>query len=523
MTKPDTKPVTAPEKGDVVFVAHELSKTFPGVKALDGVDLELRAGEVHAVVGENGAGKSTLMKILAGNQPADTGVMIHLDEKIALASPLDARKRGILLIHQEISLVPELTVAENIFLGSLPVKSLGRVDKKKLRKMAEAVIERGGYALAANDIVGELSIAKQQLVEIARASAFNCSVVIFDEPTASLSGAEAEVLYGNVERLAEQGVAVAYISHRMSEVFRLSDRITVLRDGVSQGTLETANTDLDEVTHLMIGRTLEGYVPRPDNKPGGPLLELADIGVPGYFDAIDLTVRSGEILGLYGLVGAGRSELAEVIFGLRASSGGKILWQGRPVSIGSPREALKLGIGFVPEDRKSQGLMLGLGAQHNMVLSILRHLSAFGFTRPRGEQVVYERYREALDIKSPTAGTKVGKLSGGNQQKIVLSKWLASEPKLLILDEPTRGIDVGAKSELHDLVAGLASEGMSILLISSEMPEIMGLSQRIITVSQGRITGEFDGKTVTEDQLVTGVMQKGPTDAGAARPEAADV
>jgi len=523
MTEPSAKPVPTSKRGDVVFEAKGLSKIFPGVQALDGVDIELRAGEVHAVVGENGAGKSTLMKILAGNQAADAGTMIHMGEEVRLASPLDARRRGILLIHQEISLVPELTVAENIFLGSLPVKSFGRVDKKKLREMAESVIERGGYAIDPNDIVGELSIAKQQLVEIARASAFNCSVVIFDEPTASLSGAEAEILYGNVERLAEQGVAVVYISHRMSEVFRLSHRISVLRDGKSQGTLESQRTDLDEVTRLMIGRTLEGYVHRPDSEPGAPLLEVTGLGVPGYFDTIDLTVRSGEILGLYGLVGAGRSELAEVLFGLRESSGGKILWQGEPVSINSPRDAMKIGIGFVPEDRKVQGLMLGLGGQDNMVLSILGQLSPLGFTRPRGERAVYDRYRQALDIKSPTAGTHVGKLSGGNQQKIVLSKWLASEPKLLILDEPTRGIDVGAKSELHNLIARLASEGMSILLISSEMPEIMGLSQRILTISQGRITGEFDGKTVTEDQLVTGVMQTGTTTADALESESANV
>ena len=254
--------------------------------------------------------------------------------------------------------------------------------------MAADVIARGGYALNANDIVGELSIAKQQLVEIARASAFNCSVVIFDEPTASLSGAEAEMLYGNVERLAAAGVAIVYISHRMSEVFRLSHRISVLRDGKSQGTLETAATNLDAVTRLMIGRTLDGYVHRPATEPGDPLLELVGVGVPGYFDAIDLTVRSGEILGLYGLVGAGRSELAEVVFGLRESSGGEIRWQGMPVRISSPRDAMQLGIGFVPEDRKLQGLMLGLGGQDNMVLSILDQLSLLGLTRRRKEHAV---------------------------------------------------------------------------------------------------------------------------------------
>ena len=512
----DASAPSPPAAGDVVLEVRGLSKRFPGVKALDRVDLTLRAGEVHAVVGENGAGKSTLMKILAGSQPADEGSIRHLGEEVNLASPLDARQRGILLIHQEISLVPGLTVAENIFLGSLPRAALGRVDLRRLRQAAKEVVEHGGYGLDVDAVVGDLSVAKQQLVEIARASAFRCSVVIFDEPTASLNGAEAEALYANVAALAESGVAVVYISHRMPEVFRLSHRITVLRDGQSQGTLDTADTDLDEVTQRMIGRTMDAYVHRPATSPGEVLLELDEVGVPGHLDGISLQLRQGEIVGLYGLVGAGRSELAEVLFGLRARSGGAIRWKGAPVDIRSPRDAMRLGIGFVPEDRKLQGLMLSLACQDNMVLPLLDRLAWMGTTRTAAERGVYERFRALLGIRAPSGATLVGKLSGGNQQKIVLSKWLARDPALLILDEPTRGIDVGAKAELHHLIADLASRGMAILLISSEMQEVMGLSQRIVTISQGGITGEFDARSATEDDLVRGVMQARP-DAAAVR------
>jgi ABC-type sugar transport system ATPase subunit len=492
--------------------ARAISKSFPGVKALDAVDFGIRAGEVHAICGENGAGKSTLMKILAGGLAPDGGTILFRGEPVRLQSPLDAKRRGILLIHQEISLVNELTVAENIYLGSLPAGPLGRVRRRTLFRKAAAVLEQSGIAadeVHATDIVGTLSIARQQMVEIARASALRAEVVIFDEPTASLTIGEAEVLFRTIHRLRHEGVGVVYISHKMNEVFALSDRITVLRDGTFRGVLATAETSESEVTRLMIGRTLAASYHKPEGPPGAVLLAVRGLSVPNRVSNVDLTVRQGEIVGLYGLIGAGRSELAEAICGLRERSSGTIMWEGTPADIRSSRQALDLGIALVPEDRKSQGVVLGMSVENNLNMVTMRRSAHFGFNDRVAERATYDNYRQLLRIKVTTPRAPVGVLSGGNQQKVVLGKWLATNPKLLILDEPTRGIDVGAKAEIHELISKLAEGGLAVLLISSEMPEILGLSHRILTMHEGRIMGEFESARATEDELIASVMRRG--------------
>jgi ribose transport system ATP-binding protein len=502
------------DAGGVVMRVEGIRKSFPGVIALNGVSFDLRAGEVHALCGENGAGKSTLMKILAGSQAPDAGVLLFKGHPVLLSSPLEAKEKGILLIHQEISLVPELSVAENLFLGSLPMLSFGRVDRKTLLRRAKEVLESNDVGVSPNAIAGELSIAQQQMVEIARASAFQCEVVIFDEPTASLTETEAEALFTTIQRLRGEGVAIAYISHKMKEIFRVSDRVTVLRDGEVRGTLRTRETNEDEVTRLMIGRTLDRYFHRAKRRGGAEVLRVENLSVPGFARNVSFSLRAGEILGLYGLVGAGRSELAEAIFGLRVKTSGDVFVEGHEAKIRSAKDALELGLGLVPEDRKKQGLVLTMGSRQNAGLALLRQISKFGFVANEREETIYQSYRKRLDIRSASSSAKVGTLSGGNQQKIVLAKWLATQPKLLILDEPTRGIDVGAKTEVHSLISDLAEQGLAVLLISSEMPEIMGLSHRILTMQQGIVTGEFDAESVTEEELVVAVMHRSTLEAG---------
>jgi ribose transport system ATP-binding protein len=515
MNAPDSSSRGSPPPGDgVVMRVEGIRKSFPGVVALNGVSFDLRAGEVHALCGENGAGKSTLMKILAGSQAPDAGVLLFKGRPVVLSSPLEAKEKGILLIHQEISLVPELSVAENLFLGSLPLLVFGRVDRKTLLRRAKEVLESNDVGVSPNAIAGELSIAKQQMVEIARASAFQCQVVIFDEPTASLTETEAEALFATIQRLRGEGVAIAYISHKMKEIFRVSDRVTVLRDGEVRGTLRTRETNEDEVTRLMIGRTLDRYFHRAKRRGGAEVLRVENLSVSGFAQNVSFSLRAGEILGLYGLVGAGRSETAEAIFGLRTKTSGDIFVEGREAKIRSAKDALRLGLGLVPEDRKKQGLILTMGSRQNTGLALLRQISKFGFVANEREETIYQSYRKKLDIRSATSSVKVGTLSGGNQQKIVLAKWLATEPKLLILDEPTRGIDVGAKTEVHSLISDLAEQGLAVLLISSEMPEIMGLSHRILTMQQGIVTGEFDAESVTEEELVVAIMHRSTLEAG---------
>lgn len=482
-----------------------ITKRFPGVTALDDIRFTINAGEVHALVGENGAGKSTMMKILSGIYQPEEGEIRHRGDVIKLPSPRDALQRGILLIHQELSLSPELSVAENIFLGTWQTNAFGVIQKGKLNREAQQALDLLGCDFSADTRVGDLTIARQQMVEIARVHAFHANVVVFDEPTASLTDSEKDQLFATINTLKAQGVGIVYISHKMDEIFQITDRITVLKDGQIQGTLITADTDAHEITSKMIGRTLDQYFIRAKENFGEEVLRLEQLGVNGLFENISLSVRAGEVVGLYGLIGAGRTEIVETVFGIRKSDQGRILFCGEEVNFKSPREAIDKGLALVPESRKEQGLVLNMGGQDNITLPHLKMVSNAGVMNANHEADLYQRYKSLLEIKTTGPAQPVSDLSGGNQQKFVLAKWLCANPKLIILDEPTRGIDVGSKSAIHELIAGLAEEGLAVIVISSEMPEVIGVSHRILTIAEGRLAGEFSGDDMTEENLINAV------------------
>ena len=494
-----------------VLRLEDIVKTFPGVRALDGVSLSVLPGEVHALMGENGAGKSTLMKVLGGIHAPDAG-RIFIDEKpTVMTSPMQAKAKGVVFIHQELSLADELSVAENIFLGELPLKRFGRVDWKKLYDDTDAILKTLNVGFDARTRVGDLSIANQQMVEIGRALTVDPRAVIFDEPTASLTDAEKVVLFKVIADLQARDVGIIYISHRMEEIFRITDRITVLRDGQYRGTLTTAETDEDEVTQLMIGRSLDLSRNTSHHQLGDVALEVRGLSCGKLFKDVSFAVRRGEVLGFYGLVGAGRTEIAETLFGLRTPSEGQILLNGQAVKIASPIEAIRHGISLVPEDRKNQGLVLGMNCKDNMTLPQVDDLTAGPFVSDGAEIAIFDQYRDKLDIRTPGWRQTAGNLSGGNQQKIVIGKWLSMRPQVLIVDEPTRGIDVGSKSEIHNLIRDLAAQGYAVIVISSEMPEVLHVSDRIIAMFAGRVMREFTSEEVTEDNLVQAISGMGET------------
>lgn len=480
-------------------------KTFPGVRALDGVSFEVMPGEVHALLGENGAGKSTLMKVLGGIHQPNEG-QIFIDEVPAtMGSPLDAKSKGVVFIHQELSLAEELSVAENIYLGELPRKSFGRVDWDKLFDDSAAILKRLNCGFTPQARVGDLSIANKQMVEIARALTVDAKAVIFDEPTASLTDAEKVVLFDIINDLRSQGVGIVYISHRMDEIFTISTKISVLRDGEYRGSLVTAETNEDEVTQLMIGRSLDLTRVHEHVEPGKVALEVRGLSCGALYHDVSFKVCAGEVVGFYGLVGAGRTEIAETLFGLRTPSSGTILLEGKEVRIHSPVDAIRNGISLVPEDRKGQGLILGMNCRDNMTLPQVGDLTAGPFVAVGAEIAIFDLYRDKLAIKTPSWRQKVGNLSGGNQQKIVIGKWLSMAPKVLIVDEPTRGIDVGSKSEIHNLIRDLAKQGYAVIVISSEMPEVLHVSDRVVAMFHGEIIREFTSEEVNEDNLVQAI------------------
>ncbi|MFT5066545.1 MAG: ribose transport system ATP-binding protein [Yoonia sp.] len=484
---------------------ENIVKTFPGVRALDGVSFEVMPGEVHALLGENGAGKSTLMKVLGGIYQPNEG-QIYIEEQASkMASPLDAKSKGVVFIHQELSLADELTVAENIYLGELPRKSFGLVDWAKLYASSAAILKRLNCGFTPQTRVGSLSIANKQMVEIARALTVEAKAVIFDEPTASLTDAEKVVLFDIITDLRGQGVGIVYISHRMDEIFTISDRISVLRDGSYRGSLITADTNEDEVTQLMIGRSLDLTHAIVPNELGELALSVEGLSCGSLFQDVSFQVRAGEVVGFYGLVGAGRTEIAETLFGLRSATAGTIKISGEDVQVNSPIDAIRHGISLVPEDRKEQGLVLGMNCRDNMTLPQVDDLTNGPFVSSSQEVAIFDTYHDKLEIKTPSWKQIAGNLSGGNQQKIVIGKWLSMAPKVLIVDEPTRGIDVGSKSEIHKLIRDLAAQGYAIIVISSEMPEVLRVSDRIIAMFHGRIMREFTAKEVTEDNLVQAI------------------
>ncbi len=493
---------------EYVLEMKNISKTFPGVKALDNAHLNLKYGEVLALCGENGAGKSTLMKVLSGVYHADpgSGEIIYQGKPVRYNSPIEAKNDGVVLIFQELSLVMDLTVAENLYLGSLPKKG-GRIDWKKMNADAQKVLDELECPAKPTDVISSLPIAQQQMVEIARGIALGAKILVLDEPTSSLTEKEKDSLFKIINKLKAQGVGMVYISHKMDEIFEISDRVLVMRDGKPTGEFVTKDITLDDIVNSMIGRSLDNYYYKCKWNPKEEILKVENLSLKGYFKNISFTVHAGEVVGFYGLVGAGRTEIMETIFGIRKADSGKIYLEGKEQKIRNSVDAVKAKIAFVTENRKEQGLVLEQSCRDNIALAKLPWISKHGFVDIKETYNIYNDYHDKLQISSPSSEQPVGNLSGGNQQKVVLGKWMTLGPKLLILDEPTRGIDVGSKSEIYRLIADMAEkEGMAIIVISSEMPEVMGISNRILTISQGNLTGELVGDEITEDSLMRAIL-----------------
>lgn len=480
-----------------------ITKTFPGVKALDDVRLDVGMGEIHALAGENGAGKSTLMKILSGEYSTESGTIFFNGEQVRITSPLMAQEIGISIINQELSLIPYLTVAQNIFLGREPRKKFSRlIDWTKLNKEAEKHLRRLKLDFEPTTQVIDLSIAQQQMVEVAKALSLEAHIIIMDEPTSALTERETEILFGLIKELSEQGIAIIYISHRMEEIKRLADRVTVFRDGCYIATSTISETTIDEIIHLMVGRKLQESSPNEVAETNHELLRIADLSTSTKLSGIELSLNKGEILGIAGLVGAGRSELARAVFGIDPVDSGEIYIGGTQVKIRSPRDAIKAGIGFVPENRKEQGLLLNMTVSENITINILEELSSFLYLDKKKGLEIAGDYIEKLKVKTPGPSERTINLSGGNQQKIVIAKWLTTHPRIMILDEPTRGIDIGAKSEIYALIQDLAASGMGIVIISSELPEILRLSNRILVMCQGKIAAELSRHEASQDTIM---------------------
>ena len=470
-----------------------VTKAFPGVLALSDVDLDLQKGEVHAIVGENGAGKSTLIKTLSGINVPDKGQIFFEGKELKNITPKLSRELGITVIYQELTLVNDLSIAENIFLGDFP-RNGALLDKKTMMDRARAILDELELKLDPGIKVGELTTGYQQMVEISRAVARDARVLILDEPTASLSNKEVEILFRFLRKAKKKGITIVYISHRLDEIFEISDRITVLRDGKKISTLNTADTNRDQLVSLMVGREIGEVYPERAKAPGTEVV-LETQQLTGNGDQnISLQLHRGEVLGLGGLVGAGRTEFAELLFGVKKAESGKILLNGQEVHIKSPEQAMKHGIVLMPEDRKGQGIILDMTIRENMVLSVLRKISNSLVLNKKKEKSLVDRYIKAMSVKTPSPEQKVKNLSGGNQQKVVLAKGMATEPDIVIIDEPTRGIDVGAKREVYDLINQMVAEGKSIIMISSDMEELLGMSDRIAVFCEGHLSGVIDRK-----------------------------
>ncbi|MEA2710541.1 MAG: ribose transport system ATP-binding protein [Phycisphaerales bacterium] len=486
-----------------MFIQFEnITKQFAGVTALDSVSMSIRRGECHALMGENGAGKSTLGKVLAGIHRADAGTMRIDGVEVNFRSPRDAGRAGVGMVHQELAFCPELSVAENLCMGQYP-RRMGIVSRSEMRRRAEALLSKIGVELDVRQPMRALSTAQEQLVQIASAVGTGARILVFDEPTSSLSEPEAQRLFGLIEELKKRGVTMIYVSHRMPEVFRLCDRLSVLRDGKYIGTLDRASATQDDIVRMMIGRSLEQYFPKHlGAKPGETALSVRNLSSPGKFTDVSFELRAGEILGFAGLVGSGRSEVAKAIFGLDSSATGRVEVLGRPMRLGSIREAMRRGLGLVPEDRKRQGLVLMMSGRTNTSLAMLDRLRRLLMLDFRRELDLTVQYFDQLRVKTPSVRTPVAALSGGNQQKIALAKWLARQCKVLIVDEPTRGVDVGAKAAIHGIIDDLARKGIAIILISSELPEVINLATRIVVMRNGKLVSDVPREQATQEYLL---------------------
>ncbi|MFG3009455.1 sugar ABC transporter ATP-binding protein [Streptomyces cinerochromogenes] len=492
---PDTGP--AP-----VLALKGVSKSFGAVRALRDVSLELLPGEVHALAGENGAGKSTLIKTLAGVHRPDTGQVLLDGEPVVFHGPGDARDAGIAVIYQEPTLFPDLSIAENIFMGRRPRRSLGRIDHRATRAATAALMRRLGVDLDPDRPARGLSIADQQIVEIAKALSFDARVLVMDEPTAALTGSEVTRLFGVVRTLREQGAAVLFISHRLEEIFAICQKVTTLRDGAFVASEPLAGMTEDDLVRRMVGRDLAELYPKQEVEPGEVVLSVRRLTREGVFTDVSFEVRRGEIVGLAGLVGAGRTEVARAVFGVDRWDAGEVEVAGRRLTGGAPSVAMAAGLALVPEDRRAQGLVMDLSIERNIGLTGLRTTARAGLVNRGAERSRSLDWAVRLQVKYARIADAVATLSGGNQQKVVLAKWLATAPRVLIVDEPTRGIDVGTKAEVHRLLGELAADGVAVLMISSDLPEILGMADRVLVMHEGRITAEIPRSRATEETVM---------------------
>ena len=489
-------------KDKIILSVKGIVKQFPGTLALNNVDVVVHEGEAHALVGENGAGKSTLMNIIAGVYQANKGTVEFLGKEVKFHNTKEAQDSGIGFVHQELNLCKHLKVAENIFMGRMPKNSMGFINQKELFNRAKELLNKFNADFSPNELVSNLTVAQSQIVEIAKALSLDCKLLILDEPTSSLTEQETKVLFSIVKEIKKNGISILYISHRMEEIFEVCDSLTVLRDGnvVKRVNIDEVNTD--QIIQMMVGREIKNLYPPKSSKIGDVFFEVQNFTHPGVFQNINFKVRKGEILGFYGLVGAGRSEVMRSICGVDPHTSGKLFLEGKEVRFNQYEDAISHGVGYITEDRKAQGLFLHMTIMENMSAANLQHVSHGAFIQKSTEKELSEKYVDMLNIKISSVKEDVNDLSGGNQQKVMIGKWLSIEPKLLILDEPTRGIDVGAKSEIHKLLRNLCESGVCVVVISSELPEIIGMSDRIIVMHEGVISGEVSGKETTEENII---------------------
>jgi len=487
---------------DLILEMGNISKSFPGVKALNDVQLQVRRGTVHALMGENGAGKSTLMKVLIGIYNPDQGSIIFNGKPVQIDTTETALKLGISMIHQELSPVPYMTVAENIFLGREPLNRFGLVDKRRMIADTKALLNRLEINIDPTVLMKELTVASTQMVEIAKAISYDASLVIMDEPTSAITDREVAHLFRMIRTLKERGVAIIYITHKMDEVFQIADDITVLRDGRHIATVPASQTDRTSLIAMMVGRELTAIFPKEEAPIGEVVLSVRGLTRKGIVSNVSFDLRRGEILGLAGLMGAGRTEIIEGIFGIKKIDAGTISVNGRKVTIHSPADAIRNGMALLTEDRKLTGILPVLSVRDNITIASLEKYERAGLINDRKINEICQKEKSRLDIKTPSMGQLIKLLSGGNQQKVLVSRWLLTSPEILILDEPTRGIDVGAKAEIHRLMCKLAQEGKAIIMISSELPEILGMSDRVLVIHEGRVGGEFLRKDATQEAIM---------------------
>ena len=485
-----------------ILVMENISKSFPSVKALDDVRLTVHKGSVHALMGENGAGKSTLMRVLIGLYARDSGTIFFKGQQVEIPDTSTALKMGISMIHQELSPVPNMTIAENIFLGREPLTKFGLINKRKMNKDTRDLLDKLKISLDPNTMMKDISIANTQMIEIAKAISYDSSLIIMDEPTSAITDREIESLFGMIRSLTDRGVAIIFITHKLDEVFKIADKITVFRDGQYIDTVDADAITKDQLIAMMVGRELTNIFPKEDAEIKEVVLEVRNLSRKGKVNNVSFVLKRGEILGLAGLMGAGRTEIIEGIFGIEKIDAGEIYVKGQRVSIRNPQDAISQGMALLTEDRRKTGILSVLPVRDNMVVASLGRFLRFGLLQPRKIEETCDEEKQKLEIKTPSMNQLIKLLSGGNQQKVLVSRWLLTSPDILILDEPTRGIDVGAKAEIHRLMSQLAQEGKAIIMISSELPEILGMSDRILVMYEGNMTGEFDRDEANQESIM---------------------